>query len=216
MMYKIITRIVCLTVFTLFAFCVYALPGYAQTFCSTDVPLRIPPSGSEGTTFSTLDVPLRKPVLNVVVKLYINHTFQGDLETTLISPLNTEVLLFADVDGTNDNFGTSCGDNDMNPNFVLDDDAATPVGDIDMFDPVGSFIPEEPLSTFNTELPTGTWTLQILDDSSGDIGDLNCWCLEITVEPENIPTLSEWGLIAMAGILGIVGFIAIRRRKVTA
>jgi len=39
------------------------------------------------------------------------------------------------------------------------------------------------------------------------------------VEPAAaIPTLSEWGLIAMAGILGIVGFMVmvIRRRKVTA
>jgi hypothetical protein len=33
--------------------------------------------------------------------------------------------------------------------------------------------------------------------------------------PKNIPTLSQWGVIAMAGILGIVGFImVIRRRKV--
>ena len=32
----------------------------------------------------------------------------------------------------------------------------------------------------------------------------------------NVPTLSEWGLIAMAGVLGIVGFMVIRRRKVTA
>ena len=31
--------------------------------------------------------------------------------------------------------------------------------------------------------------------------------------PRNVPTLSEWGLIAMAGILGIVGFMVIRRRK---
>ena len=31
-----------------------------------------------------------------------------------------------------------------------------------------------------------------------------------------VPTLSEWGLIAMAGILGIVGFMVIRRRKATA
>jgi hypothetical protein len=31
-----------------------------------------------------------------------------------------------------------------------------------------------------------------------------------------VPTLSEWGLIAMAGILGIVGFMVIRRRRVTA
>jgi IPTL-CTERM motif len=34
--------------------------------------------------------------------------------------------------------------------------------------------------------------------------------------PRPIPTLSEWGLIAMAGILGIVGFMVIRRRKVSA
>jgi len=31
-----------------------------------------------------------------------------------------------------------------------------------------------------------------------------------------IPTLSEWGLIAMAGVLGIVGFLVMRRRKVSA
>jgi len=31
----------------------------------------------------------------------------------------------------------------------------------------------------------------------------------------NVPTLSEWGLIAMAGILGIIGFMVIRRRKVS-
>jgi len=32
-----------------------------------------------------------------------------------------------------------------------------------------------------------------------------------------IPTLSQWGLIAMAGILGVIGFImVIRRKKVTA
>jgi hypothetical protein len=32
----------------------------------------------------------------------------------------------------------------------------------------------------------------------------------------NIPTLSEWGLIATAGILGIAGLIAVRRRKAAA
>jgi hypothetical protein len=29
----------------------------------------------------------------------------------------------------------------------------------------------------------------------------------------NVPALSEWGLIAMAGILGIIGFIMVIRRK---
>lgn len=31
-----------------------------------------------------------------------------------------------------------------------------------------------------------------------------------------IPTLSEWGLTVMAGILGIAGFMVLRRRKVVA
>ena len=34
------------------------------------------------------------------------------------------------------------------------------------------------------------------------------------IVPSEIPTLSEWGLIAMAGILGIVGFMVMRRRAV--
>jgi len=42
------------------------------------------------------------------------------------------------------------------------------------------------------------------------------WDSPPATSPTNIPTLSEWGLIAMAGILGIVGFMVMRRRKVTA
>lgn len=34
--------------------------------------------------------------------------------------------------------------------------------------------------------------------------------------PRNVPTLSEWGLIAMAGVMGLVGFILLRRKKATA
>jgi IPTL-CTERM motif len=40
--------------------------------------------------------------------------------------------------------------------------------------------------------------------------------VSVTVSATPIPTLSEWGLIAMAGVLGIVGLFAIRRRKLTA
>lgn len=44
-------------------------------------------------------------------------------------------------------------------------------------------------------------------------------CQVVSIEPEpptrNIPTFSEWGLIAMAGVLGIIGLIAIRRRAVS-
>lgn len=39
---------------------------------------------------------------------------------------------------------------------------------------------------------------------------------ELIPVTSNIPTLSEWELMAMAGILGIAGFIIIRRRKAAA
>jgi len=39
---------------------------------------------------------------------------------------------------------------------------------------------------------------------------------KIWVFTRNVPTLSEWGLISMAALLGIVGFMVIRRRKVAA
>ncbi|MCH7518555.1 MAG: IPTL-CTERM sorting domain-containing protein [Candidatus Dadabacteria bacterium] len=50
---------------------------------------------------------------------------------------------------------------------------------------------------------------------------MGSFCNEATglCEPRtsvDVPTLSEWGLVAMAGILGIVGYLVIRRRKVTA
>jgi len=41
-------------------------------------------------------------------------------------------------------------------------------------------------------------------------------CPAAPVAPASIPTFNQWGLLAMASILGIVGFMVIRRRKVTA
>ena len=55
-------------------------------------------------------------------------------------------------------------------------------------------------------------------DSQGD-AVFNAICNENTgrciAEPRDVPTLSEWGLIAMAGVLGLIGFMVIRRRKAT-
>ena len=35
-------------------------------------------------------------------------------------------------------------------------------------------------------------------------------------DPRPIPTLSQWGLIALAGVLGVLGFVAIRKKKAAA
>ncbi len=57
------------------------------------------------------------------------------------------------------------------------------------------------------------------DDGNLENGDgcsSACLVEELPPTVTAVPTLSEWGLIAMAGILGIVGFMVIRRRKVAA
>jgi exosortase sorting signal-containing protein len=70
----------------------------------------------------------------------------------------------------------------------------------------------------------GNWTIRpiLIDGDWGGIDGLTCSAstqtMTLVVEggARPIPTLSEWGLIAMAGVLGIVGFMVIRRRKLTA
>ncbi len=66
--------------------------------------------------------------------------------------------------------------------------------------------PEQELVNINTT-----------DGSVTVIGDLpDCTDgIVFYIQPTNVPTLSQWGLIAVAAVLGIVGFMVIRRRKVT-
>jgi len=58
------------------------------------------------------------------------------------------------------------------------------------------------------------------DPGQGLLGGFAAGIIIATVATEmlvaEVPTLSEWGLIAMASILGIIGFMVMRRRKVAA
>jgi len=79
-------------------------------------------------------------------------------------------------------------------------------------------VPEGALPFISSQIAAAT-----LPDGSITINGLfyeweDCELLvnELGVLPSTVPTLSQWGLIAMAGILGIVGFMVIRRRKATA
>ena len=64
----------------------------------------------------------------------------------------------------------------------------------------------------------GVWTNDSASTFNCNTGSgLFLYCFEqCDNPPPAVPTLSEWGLIAMAGLLGIVGFMVIRRRKATA
>lgn len=75
--------------------------------------------------------------------------------------------------------------------------------------------PPDPLSFPNTSLETLN-TANGLLTLVGQLPDCTDALIFAQPQPSNVPTLSEWGLIALAGILGIVGFMVMRRRKVTA
>jgi len=49
--------------------------------------------------------------------------------------------------------------------------------------------------------------------SPSQIAEIDCFEEELIRE---VPTISEWGMIAMAGVLGLVGFMVIRRRMASA
>ena len=68
---------------------------------------------------------------------------------------------------------------------------------------------------YTLDVTTGAGTL-VGSNGVDDIIDGLAWkgrCGSSRTSP--IPTLSEWGLIAMAGVLGIAAFMVMRRKKVT-
>jgi len=77
------------------------------------------------------------------------------------------------------------------------------------------------LASFDFEIPSGNQLLIVVTSVDGPVDcDYSFTVENYSCQPPiittPIPTLSEWGLIIMTGVLGIVGFLVIRRRKVTA
>jgi subtilisin-like proprotein convertase family protein len=106
------------------------------------------------------------------------HTYVEDLVVTLISPAGTEVILFAGICGSLDDFDLS-----------LDDDADLSVISCPPTTQ-GVYQPQEPLAAFNQERSQGVWTLRIDDLVQFDGGQLDGWMLEVCTNQtiENTPT----------------------------
>ncbi len=110
----------------------------------------------------------------------------------------------------------------LDQNFDLSDGQSIPFNDL----PLGTIFTI-------TEFVPDQWSLdsivcdgdadfnESVNDNSVDVtcnstGDIDCTFINSRIPTTNIPTLSEWGLISMAAILGIAGFMIMRRRKVAA
>ncbi len=88
---------------------------------------------------------------------------------------------------------------------LLDSETVPVTGLTDSFIGIESQVPITRVSLDFLNLPAAPEVKTILNVRFGE-----------QVDPAVVPTLSEWGLITMAGLLGIVGFMVIRRRQVTA
>jgi subtilisin-like proprotein convertase family protein len=109
------------------------------------------------------------------VSLNIAHTFDGDLDVTLVHvPTGIGVELFTDVGGTDEGFI-----------IRLNDEAGIDIGTADnpadgaitgQFNPEGAAL----LDVFDGTDASGLWRLFVTDDAGGDSGTLMSWSLNVT------------------------------------
>jgi len=199
---------------------------YSGTLSPFDSTILAPPEGtfaavtdqqdpSSQVLYQDVDVPIGTTECSVIV-YYVNTAQVEDGE---IGATEVDAIF---VNGPNLNFNE--GPNQQARIDIMD--PLAPVFDIGAGVLLNIFQtnPGDPgtlgYTTLNFDLSdfAGT-TVRFRAAEVDNIGIFNFSIDDVTCLRDNaveVPTLSEWGLIAMAGILGIVGFMFIRRRKLTA
>ncbi|MGH9903244.1 MAG: proprotein convertase P-domain-containing protein, partial [Pyrinomonadaceae bacterium] len=150
------------------------------SYTSGDINVPIPDfnAGVPGVAEIPVDVTGTGFVGDVNVRLRLDHTFDGDLEISLVAPDGTAIILSNLRGVSGDNFGS--GTNDCSGAFaVFDDAAATAVG-AGGAPFVGAFRPDSPLAALNGKQMNGTWKLRIRDLGAQDVGTVGCVQLEVS------------------------------------
>jgi subtilisin-like proprotein convertase family protein len=143
---------------------------FCEHFTSTDAQ----PIPDLGMAHSTVNVStngtMTMPSSISLVDIQGMHSFMEDLEIHLVSPMGTDVIVFAQACGDTPGF-----------NFSLDDRASitTPCPADDGL----RHTPSHPFSAFLGENPSGQWSLDIFDRRERDSGSLQEWTLEVCYEP---------------------------------
>ncbi|MBP7867290.1 MAG: proprotein convertase P-domain-containing protein [Acidobacteria bacterium] len=151
--------------------------GGGLTFSSGAVSAPIPDNNTTGVSVPVA-VSASGLVGGVKAKVRIDHTYDGDVTLSLISPLGTTVALSNKRGSSGDNFGS--GAQDCTGTYcVFDDAAATAIGS-GTAPFAGSYKPDGTLSTFKGEAMNGTWYLKAVDSASSDSGTVYCVELEFS------------------------------------
>ncbi len=156
------------------------------SFIATDLPIAISATGATGVYNSIINVGPNLTITDVNVTVNITHTWNEDLDISLISPAGTIIELTTDNGGNGDNY----------TNTVFDQQATTLItSGISPF--TGSFVPEGNLNDLNGQLSGGNWTLRVADDANFDGGSITGFTLNICAQgslanQEN--TFSDFGI----------------------
>jgi aminopeptidase S len=116
--------------------------------------LAIPDNNATGVT-STMNFAPTGTVSAVRVRVNITHTYQGDLEVSLIGPDNTTVILHNLTGAGTDNIQTEYPD---------------------------VTAPNQSLAAFNGRAINGAWKLRVRDLAAQDVGTLVSWTLSLSAQ----------------------------------
>ena len=177
-------------------------------FCaSPGSPIYIPDNDIHGINHS-LHVTDTRLIVDLDVYLRIDHPLINEVVVKLThQDTATQIRLVERPGIPNSLDGCRRG----NLIAILDDEASQPVeGKCAASNPTisGSFQPNEPLSKFTGQSFAGRWILNISDREYGNMGQLNQWCLDVTlgeVLPPPRPKPDPSTLPASASISGISG-----------
>ncbi len=147
------------------------LASYTTGNVSTPIP-------DQGTVDIPIIVADTGVVNSIKVKVRLNHTYDGDVQMTLISPTGISIPLVTNRGSSGDNYGS--GSADCSGTYtVFDDAAATAIG-AGTAPFAGSFKPESPLAAVNGASVAGMWILHVADTAAVDTGTVFCVTLDIT------------------------------------
>lgn len=148
---------------------------YSMTFSRNNLNLAIPDNNPTGIEDEIYVFGLTEAnIIKVVVTIdTIIHTWDADLDITLVSPNGTLIDLSSDNGSSGDNY----------INCTLDDDATASVTTA-VAPMTGIWKPETPLNVLANSNSWGSWKLRVVDDAGSDVGTLWAWKLQfITSEP---------------------------------
>lgn len=140
------------------------------------LPLSISPAGPN-TVAAEVDVPFDGDLEDVVVEVFITHSYVGDLRATLTDPDGVSIELFSGIGGgscSEDNLDLTFSDEAPFTNDDLRNSCSTAGGFAARgeFQAAGSLV-----NTFRNSSLRGRWTLTVFDEVGGDGGNLETFRL---------------------------------------